>query len=456
MNTKWTERGSVLVIAALLGLGGSLTAQQKLSIDEVLQRAAEFNPSYRQALNNLELAGTERREAIGAFLPSLTLNMNTSLNANRQLTAFDNFGNPIENPERDWRTSSTSGQGISLVVDLFQGLRRFHAIDENNAIAMGRAMAARASLAAVEATLRREFNNSLRQVALLEIEEQARAGRVQDLENSRALFRLADVGPVDIRAAELEILRQDRSISEGRTAHHKALLTLRAVVGDPALTELELSGTAPAPFDPSEIDVDLLLRVALERNPMLLQRDATVRANRAGLRSAKSIRWPSLSLSVGGYQRVNGSETSAFFDPYSDASRYGNVSLNLSIPVFRNFETSRQIASADVTLRNSQQALRQIELETERDVRSQYLDLQHAWVTYQTNLRARDLADDRLRLAREGYRLAGMTFTELQTAIRDAQLERRNVINAQFNFLNALIALEETVGTGVARSDQGD
>ena len=48
-----------------------------------------------------------------------------------------------------------------------------------------------------------------------------------------------------------------------------------------------------------------------------------------------------------------------------------------------------------------------------------------------------------------------MTFIELQTAIRDAQSERRNAINSQFDFLNALIALEETVGTGVANNGQG-
>jgi outer membrane protein len=446
---------SAIAVAGLLGVSAPVLAQQTLTIDEVLQRAAEFNPTYRQALNNLELAGAERREAIGAFLPSLSLSMNTSINANRQLTAFDFFGNPIENSVTEWRTSSSSGQGVSLSLDVFQGLRRFHAIDQNNANSRARARAAEASLAGVEATLQREFNASLRQAALLRIEEQARAGRVQDLDNTRELLRLADVGPVDVRAAELEVVRQDRSISAGRTAYQKALLALRAAVGDPALIDLVISGTASEPFDPSGIDVRELVAAALERNPTILQGAASVEADRAGLKSAKGARLPSLSLTLGGNQRINSVGSESFFDPYSDASRGGSLNLNLSIPIFSQFQTSRQIASADVTLRNSQQALRLTELETERDVRSQYLDLQDAWITYRTNLRARDLAEERLRLARDDFRLAGMTFTELQIAIRDAQSERRNAINSQFDFLNALIALEETVGTGFAGNGQG-
>jgi len=253
----------------------------------------------------------------------------------------------------------------------------------------------------------------------------------------------------------LEILRQDRSISAGRTAYQKALLALQAAVGDPSLRELEILGAAEQPFDPSGMDVDRLVQMAIERNPTILERHASVAADRAGLKSAKGIRWPSLNLSLGGNQNVSGADKSAFFDPYAADSRYGNMSLTLSIPVFQQFQTSRRIVAADVTLRNSEQALRLTELETERDVRSQYLDLVDAWITYQTNLRARDLAEERLRLARDDYRIAGMTFIELQTAIRDAQTERRNAINAQFDFLNAMIAIEETVGTGVASTGQG-
>jgi outer membrane protein len=447
------------VASSCLLIGASIPAaaqERTLTLDEVLTLASQYNPSYRQALNNLELSEAERRASIGAFLPGLRLNVGTSFSANRQLTSFDNFGNPIENPITEWRRVSSTSQTASLDLDLFRGLTRFHDISRSNAQSDARARAAEASLSTVGATLRREFLKTLRQQDLLQIEEQAYAGRQRDLRNTEELFRLADVGIVEVRAAELEVIRQERAIADARNEYDKALLALRAAIGDPTLQSFDVTGEAPEPFDPGSLDLEGLVAEGLERNPRVLEREANIEAGRAALRSARGARWPTLAIRLDVNQRVNGAETSAFFDPYPDAARWAGISFNLSIPVFTQFETSRQIAQADVEFRNAEQALRERELEVERDARTQILELQKAWNNYEINARARELAEERLRLAREEFRLAGVTFNELRIAIQDALAERRSVINAHFNFLDALVNLEETVGGGVVGSVQGN
>jgi len=449
MRTMWGVGALLLAMAVPAG------AQETLTLDDVLERAAEYNPGYRQQLNNLELAGAERREAIGAFLPSLNLSLNSGLGFNRQTKAFDNFGNPIANPVTEWRTTSNSGQSASLSLNLFEGLTRFHGIDQANATADAREMAATASLAQIEATLRLEFSTSMRQRALLEIEQAARAGRAQDLIITRELFRLADVSAVDVRSAELDVLQLERRIAQARTAYRQALLNLRAEIGDPSLSEFEVDDQVAEPFDPAVLDVEMLVQMALERNPTIRQQVANVTRDQAGLKAAKGSRWPSLSLSANFRQSDFADEYDAFLEGYSTASRSAGVSLSLSVPVFRQFQTSRQIAAADVALRNTQQTLRETELDIERDVRSQHIALQDQWENYQSSLQTRDLAEEALQLAREEYRLASITFDQLQTRIDAALQERRNVVNAQYDFLNALINLEQTVGTGVSSSGQG-
>jgi outer membrane protein TolC len=444
-----------VVTAALVAVLPAQAQERALTLGEVLDLAAQHNPTYRQALNNLELSSAERRASLGAFLPGLRLNVGTSFSANRQLTAFDNFGNPIENPITEWRKSSSTSQTASLDLDLFNGLTRFHDITRNNAQADARASAAEASLASVEATLRRDFLTTLRQRALLEIEEEAYAGRQRDFENTQELFRLADVGMVQVRAAELEVIRQERAIADAQSEYQKALLALRAAVGDPTLRSFDVIGDVPEAFDPSTLDLERLVSRGLESNPTVLERDAGITAGRAALKAAKGSRWPSLTFGLDLNQRVNGNETSAFLDPYPDASRWAGLSFNLSIPVFTQFETSRQIAQADVELRNAEQSMREMELQVERDARTQILELQKAWDNYRINVRARDLADERLTIAREEFRLAGVTFDELRTAINDALAERRGVINAHFDFLNALVNLEETIGGAVTEGAGG-
>ena len=84
--------------------------QRVLTLQEALELAARHNPEYRQAQNTMTLSGPASRAAWGAFLPSLSFNAGTGLSANRRLVAEDFFGNPIDNPQSEWQTSSSSSQ----------------------------------------------------------------------------------------------------------------------------------------------------------------------------------------------------------------------------------------------------------------------------------------------------------------------------------------------------------
>ena len=79
-----------------------------LTLDEALDMAGEHDAAYRQALNNLGLNELDRRSAMSAFLPSLTVSASTNVSMTRQLVGTDDFGYPIENPINEWRTSSGS------------------------------------------------------------------------------------------------------------------------------------------------------------------------------------------------------------------------------------------------------------------------------------------------------------------------------------------------------------
>ncbi|MGD8321205.1 MAG: TolC family protein, partial [Gemmatimonadota bacterium] len=54
-----------------------------------------------------------------------------------------------------------------------------------------------------------------------------------------------------------------------------------------------------------------------------------------------------------------------------------------------------------------------------------------------------------LRLAREEYRIGTRTFEDLQQAITSEADTRRQVIEARYSFVDALLNLEEAVGTEV-------
>ena len=439
-----------LLFAAALGAQEEDAGDRVLTLEEALDLAATYNPEYRQARNDVGLAGPVRRAAWGAFLPSLDLSLGTSVNFNRQLTAFDNFGNPIENPVAEWRTTSASSQRVNLGLTLFDGGRRFHELSRVGADAEARAAAARVRLATVRAEVQRQYFETLEQLDLLEVERRILEGKRQDLESTRRLFGLASVSRVDVLSAELEVQRQERTVQQVERDYRKALLALRSAIGDPDLEEFRVAGPAPRPSDPSVLREDALVARALADNPRLLEQRARVEAGRAQARAARGGRWPSLSLNTGFTQSASQSELNAFFDAFPDASRYSSTSLSLSIPVFSRFQTANDIAQAEVEVDNAREALRQTRLEVEQNIRSQLIDLQSAYERYRTAERSLEIAEEKLRLGREAYRLTVRTFTELQQDVEAAATERRNLIAELYAFLEARVTLEETLGTSVS------
>lgn len=439
--------GTACVLAVLLA-AASLEAQEPrvLSLEDALELARQNNPVLRQALNELELTPAGMRAAWGAFLPTLSLNLGTNVNLNRRLQAEDNFGNPIVNPNVEWVTASSSAQSVSAQVDLFEGGARFHQRGAERARGIARERRVEAEMIATWARVATSFHETLRQSDLLELEMAILEGKRLDLESTRRLFELAVGSRVDVLAAELEVQQQERAVRLAENEHAKAVLALRAEIAAPDMGEFTTRGTFPEPFDPAALDETGLIGRALEQSPLIRRNRAEVDVGRASLSAVRGSRLPTISLSTFFSQDAYGLEYAEAFKPFTSDARYAGARLNLSIPVFSGFSNERNITQAQVELANAEELMRQTRMEIERDVRSRLIDLDGAWDSYRLAERSSEIAEERLRLAREGYRLTTVTFSDLQLAIEGAANERRTAITARYDFVAARIALEQVVG----------
>ncbi len=453
---KWPEPARIfnvgtwlpfLVLSLAIGVPG-VQAQEGtvLTLDDALARAREHNPDYRMAQNEMELSATGKREAWGAFLPNLSISMSSGLSFDRQLVSTDFFGNPIENPVTEWLTNSSSSQYVGGSLVLFQGGQRFSELSAQGADARVRAATAAIRLRSVRGEVVRAYGQAQAQRALLDVEEGLLDARRADLELTRRMFDLAGATRVEILAAELNVQRQEQQIQQRRALLQQTLLTLGRVIGDEALTEFSVSPQLPEPFDPSGLDPDELVDGALTSSPTLLQQRAQVEKGEAQARSARGSRWPTVTMNFGFNQRIYAQEKGALFDLWPDQGRFGSTSLSFSIPLFSRFQNSARIAEAQVGLDNAKETLRKSRLQLEEEVRSRLIALKTAYQGYRIALRSREIAQERLSLAQDQFRLGSRTFTELQRDIDDAAGAEREVINQLIGFVEARANLEETVG----------
>jgi outer membrane protein len=438
----------LLLLSVLLALPSQGSAQEGsvLSLSDALGRAQQHNPDYRIAQNDLELSKHGKREAWGAFLPDLNFSAGTGLSFDRQLVSTDFFGNPVENPETEWQTSSSSSQYLGGSLLLFQGGQRFSELSVQSAQAKVREASVSSRLRIVRGEVVRTYLMAQSQQAKLRVEEDLLEARHQDLAMTERMFDLAGATRVEVLDAELTLQRQEQLTQQTLAQLQRFILTLRRTIGDPELGEFDLSHEAPEPVDPQGLDPETLLAQALASNPLIHQQVAQLDVGAARTRAARGSRWPTVSLSYSFNQRTFAQEQSALFDAFPDQGRYGSTSVNLSIPLFSRFQNSARIAEAQVGLDNDEENLRKTRLQVEEEVRSRLIALQTDFLGYGMALRSREIAQERLSLAREQFRSGSRTFTELQRDINDAASAEREVITQLFGYLEARVNLEETVG----------
>ena len=444
--------GVVLGLGVIAGVGG--VAAQSASVDqevtvltlrEALERASQFNPEYRQALNRMELEGPQRREAWGAFLPDLRLSLGTSQRFSQQRTAVDFFGNPIDNEVTRTVSTSSSNQSASVGLDLFRGGERFHAFDQARAQARAERLGAERDLNTILAEVQRQFLIAQRQTARLAVEVELLAARESDYEVTLRLFELATVGRSDLLGAELDLETQRVAVTEYRGQVDKAMLALQRAIGDPSLRLASIEQELPLPFDPASLDLEMLVATAVQRSPAVGAAEATRAVRQSALGSAKASRWPTLSLGSNFYRSASGPDRSALFE-LDPGDFYSTFGLTVSIPVFTQFQTSQRIASASIDLRNAGEQVRQAELEREEQVRTRYVDLETTWATLRQRETALEVAEERLRIVQEEYRLATKSIEDLRIAVREQATAQRDAVDQRFEFAVALVWLYEAAG----------
>ncbi len=437
-----------LVFLSLALAPGPVSSQEGpvLSLGEALDRAVENNPAYRRVLNNLGLSDMERQQAWGAFLPTLSVSSGTGVNLNRQLIAIDEFGNPVENPFTDWRTSSSTSQSINASLSLYQWGARSRDMATQRAQSRAREATVTSQSRALRADVVRAYRTAQNQGAILAVEQALLESRELDLRTTQRMFELAGASRVDVLTAELQVQQQEQRIREAEGQLRQALLSLRTVVGDPGLNEFQVEETLPEAFDPGGLDPESLASLAFLSNPNLIEQEASVDVSRAQAQSARRAHWPPLTLFFNARQSTFGDDYGGFLDAFPDRSRSGGASFGITIPILQGFDNKARIVQAEVSLVNQEEALRETQLLVEEAVQSRLIGLETAHQSYLITLRSREIAQERLRLGREQFRLGSRTFAELQQDIDAASQAERAVINQLFALEQALANLEEMVG----------
>ena len=451
-GSRWTM--AALAVATAVGSPPAWAQQPdtiSLTLDEALHIAETNNPAYRRSVNQLALNPTETRNTwLNSVLPRTELTLfNTGYSGNIRRRATNDFGNPVANPDAAWQYFSNTSQAFTLSWNV-QGNNLFNALGRQRETNQARDLAEERALVQARSGVRRLFYQAQEQREVLDMEVELEEQRRVDLELTERLFSLAQGSRVDVLNAELGIRQQALSIRQQRARHQQALLALRTVLGDPDLPPFRLAEEPVLFFDPAGLDPDRLAGQASASNPGVLEVESAERLALLGVEQQKNRWWPNLGVFYRVGRVAQTQEGDALFDVSYDEDLDHNFAISLNLPFFNNwFQSSFDVQRAEVDWDNARERVREAHLQVEQAVRSAILDLENQHESLRLVERSLEIAREALGLAREEYRLGARTFEQLQASIEQEALARRQLIEARYLFVEALVTLEEVVGAPV-------
>lgn len=455
MSVSYIVHRAAFVVTFLACLTPPLPAQEPavpatLTLDEAISIARERNPTYRQAVHQRRAAGAQIRSGYGQFMPTLTASIGFSGYSSQTVTGEDDYGRPVALPTAIDFQGSSASQSIGASLTLFDGMRNLNTMRASRAsVAQFDAAEARAAQQ-LEAETARRFYDALRTERLIELEDGLLESSRQQLANTERLFRTAGATREDVLGAQAALANQQLAVAQARGNYDKAVLALREQMGITEDLGFHPVGALPEVFDPSGLTAGQLVARAEASNPELARLDAA--ANAAALRAtaARGARWPTVRASASYRRGVSLSSYDALFE-LNPQNRTFSFGLSLDWSLFTGFQTSVQVALADVDARNADEQLRAARLRLEREVRGALIDVQNAYRALQLARQSAGFSRERLALAQERYAIADISFANLQLIIDQAAQAERQLVGAEFEYARAVVTLEEAVGAEIGR-----
>ena len=418
-------------------------AQQRLTLNDAITIALHQNTSLIKSQNNLQINSSAVKSAYGNLLPNL--NVNGSWNWQRITdkggeTQIDYFGRETTLPpsELDTRSCSLSAGGN---VTLFDGLSNIANIDQ-----------AKNNLESAKLTLEKQKQDIILQTAnyyfaiisydsLLKYQDENLKYNQELLKEIKEKQQLKMVTLADVYSQEAQTANSELAYLQAKNNFEKAKITLLDYLSIDINKDYSFNLPSKNKYDSSltSENYDELMQFALSHRKDYLSQKYALDASENQLTIANSGYFPTLN----GTYRISSAATnlSSMFN-----RKTYTLGLSLNIPIFSNWNTEYAVESANVTVKNSIEGLKQTERQVKSDVKNSLLDLQTSRMQLDVSEKALISARESWEIKKESYKVGAATYIDLQQNYNNYLQAINNDVQAQYNYYTKQFGLLNAIG----------
>jgi outer membrane protein len=417
------------------GLTRAPDSARKISLNEAIRMADQNAPAAVQAEGVERTSRAAKVSAVGAIMPSVTLNAGRVIQYGGGQTRVNSNGEQVT-----IASAPVNSTGLNLNMTLFDGGQRLYALRT----AKYDIAAAEANRVAVKYSVALQVKQQYYAVlAAIESRDAAEYQMTQAAEQFRTSVAKVRAGV----ATRSDSLRGVIQIGNAQLALITAQSNKEAA--DAALTRL-VGSQVPVTADPASVQENMAALpdsaelAALARNgPAVQQAVANVEASEEQTKASKATYLPSLSAS---YSRT-GSGTDTRFGLGDDPFSYnGRLSFSLSYPIFNNFQREEQVVRARVAETNAQVTLRDTQLAQQEGLTQNIGALRSASQRVAIQLASVAAAQEDVRVQQQRYNIGMSVLLDLITSQAALATAEQALIQARYDYRIARAQLEALIG----------
>jgi outer membrane protein len=405
----------------------------EVTLPDAIALANKVQPSVVTAQAGITQAKAQKLVTVGAWLPSLSGTAGTGYFYSTGTRVDPNTGQIIGANQE----SETINLGLSTSWDVFTGFRRFSDSKAANA-GVSAAEAGFASAAYMQRfQTTTQFFTALASRQIVTVREQSVKRAEEQLKAAVVRLHTGTATRSDSLRSVVTLGNTLVDLSAAQANQVVAEAALARLIGAPGQVRAADDSAFYHPI--ARVDTAALLEEALARSPQVQTTAYQLTQAQAQLKSVKSTYWPQISL--GGSWSYNGNNNNDFG---LQNQRQANLTLNWAI--FNRFTRERNVdvqeANVLIADATAKDAVRQVEA----GMLGQFALLDAARVQLEISEESVEASAEDLRVVGERYRLGVATIVDLlvsQESLTQAQLA---VVNARFNYLEALAQIEAIVG----------
>ena len=420
----------ITYLIALLTITFSFTQEKKWTLQECVTHALENNISVLQGQNTLLSNEQDIIASKGQFLPTVSGSAGHSLSLGNTEIFPGQFVD---------RTSNSTSFGVSANQTVFNGFRLTNLYKqsqlslETNRLELNR-IKDDISLNVVNAYLNVLFN-----IENLEIAEAQYGFTEKQLKQVQDLVDAGVQPQANIYDAQATLSRDLQSVTVAQNNYDISLLTLSQLLQVPYkgfdVQVIEVNDpSAELMYD----DATPIVAYALANRYEVKVAEKNIENAELSTDISKSGFLPFISVGYGFGSNVfytNLIQTeNTFFNQLNDQKAH-SFRLNISIPIFSQFQNKTNVAKAKIQEENAKLSLVQTKLSLEANVQRAFTDAKAAFRSYEAakvSLEAQNIA---FQNAQERYNIGAMNAFDIeQTRLRLVNAEA-SLVNAKYDFI---------------------